>query len=87
MLVLITIAAWLTLLIPMPRWLGGIVTFLVIGFGLIFAITGGMAWYWDSHMQPDAGGGFIAFACGVLMLLSRARHVLRLIAEILASTH
>lgn len=87
MLVLITIVAWATLLIPMPRWLAGTVTFLVIGFGLILSIMGGMAWYWDSHMQPDVNDGLAALICGVLMLLSRAKHVLRLIAEILGSTY
>ena len=87
MLILITLLAWATLLIPMPRWLDGILSFVVIGLGLVLVVLGGMAWYWDSHMRADADGGMTTLVCGALMLLSRIKHVLRLIAEILDSSY
>lgn len=75
MLVLIVIAEWTPLSIPIPRWLTGNLTFLVVAFGLILAVMGSMAWYRDSHMQPDVNEGLAAMARGIVILFSRARQV------------
>lgn len=60
-------SAWL----PLPRWIGIPLSFGVIGFGILFAIMGGLSAYADSYLKPAQTAGWAMCCCGLAMIASR----------------
>jgi ABC-type multidrug transport system fused ATPase/permease subunit len=85
MIILLVAAAWISAFIPMPRWLSVLVSVAVLLVGTLLVVTGAMAYAWDRSMRPDETAGLYSLLAGGALLLSRARLVLRLIAEILVA--
>jgi hypothetical protein len=83
---LLVIAAWGSLFIPLSCWAKGLLSFGFLCLGIIFLLFGLGGWYWDSYMSPGSSSPATALlVTGVLLLLSRATSMLRLVFEILFS--
>lgn len=82
---LLVALAWGTLFIPMPKWLAGVLSVLFVAVGCVIVVMGWAGATWDSHMQPGATHAKWGLAAGVLVLLSRAKAVVWLIAQILTA--
>lgn len=85
MLFLLVAAALGSLFVPLPRWASVICSVLVLGVGVLMTLFGLAAAYWDDHMTPGDSGGTSVWVSGVLMLLSRAGLVIRIVLEALAA--
>ena len=86
MLALIVVAAYATLFVSMPRWLSILLSVGFLGIGLLFVLFGAIGSLWDRQMTPGSDhGGTQVLVAGVLLLLSRARLVFRVVMEALTS--
>ena len=75
--VLTAISAWAGLLWLPRGTLSRLLQMLVFGLlGVVFALAGGFAWWWDSGMRPTQANATI-FVCGVLILLSQTGALLQ----------
>lgn len=62
-----------TLFIPMPAWLSGVISCLVLIGGLLMVGVAALAWYWDSHMMASRVSDDIALGMtGLALVVSRA---------------
>ncbi len=82
---LLVAAAWGSLFVTMPRWVSVLCSSAVLGVGALMALFGLAAAYWDDHMTSGDSGGTSVWVAGVLMLLSRAGLVIRIVLEALAA--
>lgn len=85
MLFLLVATAWGSLFVPLPRWASVICSVFVLGIGVLMTLFGLAAAYWNDHMAPSDSGGTAVWVSGVLMLLSRAGLVIRIVLEALAA--
>ncbi|MGB4860372.1 MAG: hypothetical protein WBP11_13740 [Dokdonella sp.] len=69
---LLIAVAWGSLLLPLPRWLFFILSFIVLFVGTMFVLFGALFVYWDSHMQPENNLAMYGLVTGILIVLSRA---------------
>ncbi len=82
---MLVLVAWGSLLLPMPGWFKGVMTVAVIAIGAVLLLFGLGGSYWDSHMRPGSSSAGSTILTGVLLLLSRAAHVMRLILHVLGA--
>lgn len=73
--------AWGSLLIPLPRWLFFIFSFVVLIVGTLFALFGAFFTYWSGHMGPDDNQAVYVLVTGILVVLSRARWLIKGIVD------
>ncbi len=83
--VVLVLVAWGSLLLPLPSWLKGVMSVAVIGIGAVLLLFGLGGSYWDSHMRPGSSSAGSTILTGVLLLLSRAAHVMRLVLHVLGA--
>ena len=76
---LLVLAAWGSLFFRLPTWLSILSSLAFLGLGAIFLLFGLAFSYWDSHMTPGSSGATSTLVTGVLLLLSRAALVVKLI--------
>lgn len=83
---LLVAAAYATLFIRMPRWASMLVGALVLGAGFVMVLFGAVFTYWGVQMRPGSDSPALRMLIGgVLLLLSRALLLLKLVAEVLGS--
>lgn len=85
MMLLMVAGAWITAFLPMPRWLSIVLSIAILLAGTVLVVSGGLAYWWDSSMRADQSDSLHALIAGIALLLSRAKLVLRVIAEILVA--
>lgn len=78
---LLIAVAWASLLLPLPRWLFFISSFVVLIVGTLFALFGAFFAYWSGHMGPDDNQAVYVLVTGILILLSRAHWLMMGIAD------
>jgi len=83
--VLLVIAAWWSLFVPLLGWAKVVLSAAFLGLGAIFLFFGLAGSYWDSHMTPGTSSSTSTLLTGVLLLLSRAALVLKVILHILVA--
>lgn len=76
---LLVLAAWGSLFFRLPTWLSILSSLAFLGLGAIFLLFGLAFSYWDSHMTSGSSGATSTLVTGVLLLLSRAALVVKLI--------
>lgn len=69
--VLLVIAAWGSIFLPLPRWLSLLASCLFVGIGSILLLFGLAGSYWASHMTPGTSEATSTLVTAVLLLLSR----------------
>jgi hypothetical protein len=70
----------------MPRWAAMLVGALVLGAGFVMVLFGAVFTCWDVHMRPGSDSPALRMLIGgVLLLLSRALLLLKLVAQRLGS--
>ena len=82
---LLVIAAFGSLFLPMPSWAKALLGFAFIGLGIIFLLFGLAGSYWDSHMTPGTSSSTSTLVTGVLLLLSRATVIAKIVLNSLFS--
>ena len=85
MYALLVIAAWGTLFVPLPGWAKVVLSAAFLCLGAIFLLFGLAGSYWDSHMTPGTSSSMSTLLTGVLLLLSRAALVIKVILHILVA--
>lgn len=73
-------AAWGSLLLPVPRWMFFVLSFIVLFLGTLFVLFGAFFTYWSGHMGPDDNQSVYVLLTGILIVLSRARWLIKGIA-------
>lgn len=82
---LLVLAAWGSLFLGLPKWAKLLLSLLFVGLGAVLLLFGLAGSYWDSHMTPGTTSSGSTLVTGVLLLLSRASQVFRLILHALVS--
>jgi len=82
---LLVVAAWGSLLVPLPSWAKVLLSVGFLGFGAIFLLFGLAGFYWDSHMTPGTSSSTSTLVTGVLLLLSRAALLVKIILHALVA--
>ena len=83
--VLLVIAAWGSLFLRLPRWATVIVDLVIVCVGLTFVLMGWLGAQWDGTTDPGESAAAATLWTGVLLLLSRAVTLLKLVLHVLAS--
>ncbi|KRD31504.1 hypothetical protein ASE35_16035 [Lysobacter sp. Root916] len=83
--VLLVIAAWGSLFFRLPVWLSILSSCAFLGLGAVFLLFGLAGSYWDSHMTSGDSAATSTLVTGVLLLLSRAALVVKLILHALVA--
>lgn len=82
---LLVVAAWGSLLIPLPSWAKMVLSLGFLGFGSLLLLFGVAGSYWDSHMTPGTSHSTSTLLTGALLLLSRVALLIKVILHILVS--
>lgn len=83
---LLVVAAWGSLFFRLPTWLSILSSFVFLFLGAILLLFGLAGSYWDSHMTPGGDNPAAStLITGVLLLLSRAALVIKLILHALVA--
>ena len=83
--VLLVVAAWGSLFVPLPSWVKILLSIGFLGFGILFLLFGLAGSYWDSHMTPGSSSSTSTLVTGILLLLSRAVLVAKVILHALVA--
>jgi hypothetical protein len=82
---LLVAGAWGSLLVPLPGWAKGLLSVAFLGLGVLLLLFGWAGSYWDSNMTAGASSATSTLVTGVLLLLSRAAVLLRVILHALGA--
>jgi hypothetical protein len=82
---LLVVAAWGSLFVPLPGWAKGLLSVACLGLGALFLLFGLAGSYWDSHMTPGSSSSTSTLVTGVLLLLSRAALLVKIVLHALVA--
>jgi hypothetical protein len=82
---LLVVAAWGSLFVPLPGWAKVLLSAAFLGLGALFLLFGLAGSYWDSHMTPGTSSSTSTLVTGVLLLLSRAALVAKVVLHALVA--
>lgn len=82
---LLVLVAWGSLVVPLPTWAKILMTFGVLFMGGVLLLFGMAGSYWDSHMTPGTSSATSTLLTGILLLLSRAVLLFKLILHALVA--
>ena len=79
--VLLVVAAWGSLFVPLPQWMKVLLGVGFLGLGSLLLMFGLAGSYWDSHMTSGTSAATSTLVTGVLLVLSRAGLLLKVVVE------
>ena len=82
---LLVVVAWGSLFVPLPSWVKVLLSIGFLGLGALFLLFGLAGSYWDSHMTPGTSSSTSTLVTGVLLLLSRAALLVKVILHALVA--
>lgn len=82
---LLVVVAWGSLFIRLPRWFSALLSVGLLSLGALFVLFGLAGSYWDSHMTPGTSSSTSTLLTGIMLLLSRAASVVKVILHGLVS--
>ena len=82
---LLVVAAWGSLFLRPPTWLSVLLSCLFVGLGAILLLFGWAGSYWDSHMAPGSDASTSTLVTGVLLLMSRALLIFKVVLHALVA--